>query len=112
MVKINVKCNKNNTHIYVCSLKGQFVYKASCGTLKLTNVKKAAHFKAEKLSSYVVTLLVKKGFFGGYLFLKGYGRGRNGILKGFKENQFNLVKIYQVNCLAFNGCKQKKQRRL
>jgi small subunit ribosomal protein S11 len=102
----------NNTLITITNIRGKTLLFGSCGFLGLKGAKRNTTYAGQ----YIANILGKKIYDFGLNFLqirlKGFGNSRKPILKGFMIANLKIISIKDSNCMAHNGCRAKKQRRI
>mmetsp|Transcript_15136 Transcript_15136/g.32361 ORF Transcript_15136/g.32361 Transcript_15136/m.32361 type:complete len:118 (+) Transcript_15136:1677-2030(+) len=112
VVVIKVWCGSNNTHINVQSKNGSSFLIKTSGSLGIRKAKRGLTAVGIQLAETVGNLLVSKGFKRVSLFLSGFGKGRFSIFKGFYRGGLQIENLFHVQKQRYNGCRQKKVRRV
>lgn len=109
-----ITCSQNNTHICIRNYS-QTIFKISAGCIEKNKAKRSNALVAQKLIEISFEYLFKIQNITHNditIFLKGFGKGRSGVLKSLNNKELNVSIIYHINTLPFNGCKSKKNKRL
>nr|ANO44462.1 ribosomal protein S11 [Schizochytrium sp. TIO1101] len=112
MFSIYINSSFNNTHLSIYYNK-RIVFKASSGMSSIRgSFKKNSNMSLIMLGVHAANFL--ESFFNGkpriIFYFSGLGKGKFYILKAFQK--FQIEHCYFSASVPFNGCRQKKKRRL
>ncbi|WDR79443.1 30S ribosomal protein S11 [Candidatus Vidania fulgoroideae] len=102
---------KNNTIVTLRNLEN-VVFCKSTGNLKFKGTKKSTPFAAQKLGEFVLNEIKKKNIEEINIKIKGFGPGREAILRVFSSESINIKEISDITPYPHNGCRPKKKRRV
>ncbi|WDR79252.1 30S ribosomal protein S11 [Candidatus Vidania fulgoroideae] len=102
---------KNNT-IVTFKKFNNVVFCKSAGNLKFKGTKKSTPFAAQKLGEFIYNEIKKQNIKEINIKTKGFGPGREAILRVFSSESINIRKISDITPYPHNGCRPKKKRRV
>lgn len=112
-VYVYLICSLNNTHINLQDPKtNHSFFNSSSGCFEKVKSKRSSSVSALILSEASAKVACTSGFSECSVFIKGFGKGRSGALKGLVLGGLSINNIYHINSISFNGCRQRKKRRL
>ncbi|MGX7589245.1 small ribosomal subunit protein uS11 [Candidatus Vidania fulgoroideorum] len=111
MYEIYIVSTKNNT-IVTFKILNKVIFCKSTGQLKFKGSKKSTPYAAQKLGEIVYYEIIKKNIKEINLKIKGFGPGRDSILRIFFEGKINIKEVSDVTSFPHNGCRPKKKRRI
>lgn len=109
---IHVNASSNNTIITFSDPYGNTQFWSSCGLLQFKGAKRSTSYAAQAAASDVASKASHAGYTKGILFIKGFGPGRNSILKGISLGGISVLAVIDVTPFPHNGCRPPKVRRL
>jgi len=108
---LHINCNLKNTIISLTKNNGNLLKQWSTKSLKKTKFKKNTPYNVQlivyKINQFIQLKKIKKI----NIYLKGTGLGRFNILKNLKKT-IKIGYIFDKTTIPFNGCRQKKKKRL
>ena len=110
--RIYVKASYNNTSITVTDEKGNVITWASAGGTGFSGPKKATPFAASKVVASIMEKISKTGPHKVDIYVSGVGSGRDSAIRTLATQELDIVSIKDVNPIAHNGPRPKKQRRM
>lgn len=109
---IFISVSKNNIIISITNMHGLIIDWFSSGCLKLKGFRKSSPLAAKLVAQTLnerIKNYEKQNFI---LKIKGFGFLKKMLLKYIATYNFNIIKLYDITKIAFNGCKAKKKRKL
>jgi len=110
--RIYVKASYNNTSITVTDEKGNVITWASAGGTGFSGPKKATPFAASKVVASIMEKISKTGPHKVDIYVSGVGSGRDSAIRTLATQELDILSIKDVNPIAHNGPRPKKQRRM
>lgn len=109
---VYVTSTQNNTHICF-TINSKVIFKTSAGCFEKVKSKRASAVAAQRAAEEGADYILKNyKEYNLFVFLKGFGKGRNSVIKGFLSRRMHIDYVWQINSIPFNGCKARKKRRL
>lgn len=106
---------RRNIFLVACNIKGEIKICLSSGQLGYKNKNKIAFVPVSETTKKFLRLVWRLGIRRVIIRYKGYHRIRKAFIKAFrtsqKKNRLNVLAFLTITHNAFNGCRQKKQRR-
>jgi small subunit ribosomal protein S11 len=109
---IRINNNTNNTFISILTFEKKVLFSAGTGILNLKKAKRSTTFAAQTLAFFLGVKSYKLGIRFVQVFCKGFGKNRDSALKGVLLANLKIILIKDFTKIPFNGCKQKKKRRI
>jgi|SRR5690554_982775 len=109
---IFVNIQKGNIIISITNMKGDIINWFSSGCLKLKGFRKGSPLAAKLMSNCLVDRLQNYNIKKFVLKIRGQGLIKKMFLKYLALTKLNILKLYDISNIAFNGCKKQKQRKL
>lgn len=110
--RVYINASYNNTVVTVTDLKGNVLTWATAGSLGFNGPKKATPFASSKIVAALTEKLKQKKITELEILVKGVGGGRDGSMRSFVAQGFNIVSFKDVTPIAHNGPKARKVRRV
>jgi small subunit ribosomal protein S11 len=110
--RVYIKASYNNTVVTVTDMKGGVIAWSTAGSMGFNGPKKATPFASSKVVATLTEKLKQKKITDLELFVRGVGGGRDGVLRSFVAQGFNVMAIKDVTPIPHNGPKAKKVRRV
>ncbi len=110
--RIYVKASYNNTSITVTDDKGNVVAWASAGGTGFSGPKKATPFAASKVIASIMEKISKTGPHKVDIYVSGVGSGRDSAIRTLATQELDILSIKDINPIAHNGPRPRKQRRM
>ena len=109
----HVQCTSNNTIVTISRSNGNSVCWSSGGYRSiLKGSKRSTAYAGQRAAAEAAQKAKKLGCRNLQIQFKGFGRGRNSIIKGLRTAGLPITKISEVTPLPHNGCRPKKRRRV
>jgi small subunit ribosomal protein S11 len=112
LANLHIKCTLKNTIISLTKNNREVLKQWSTKSLKKTKFKKNTPYNVQliiyKVNKYIKLKKIKKL----NIYLKGNGLGRYNILKNLKKKKIKVCFLSDKTSIPFNGCRQKKKKRL
>ena len=109
---IHINNNTNNTFISVLTTDKKVLFSSGTGILNFKKAKRATSFAAQNLAFFIGVKTYKFGVRFVQIYFKGFGKNRDSSLKGILLANLRVVLIKDFTRTPFNGCKQRKKRRI
>lgn len=109
---IQINNNTNNTFISISTIEKKLLFSAGTGILGLKKAKRSTSFAAQNLAFYLGIKTYKLGIRFVQVYFKGFGKNRDSALKGILLANLKIILIKDFTRTSFNGCKQRKKRRI
>lgn len=110
--RIYVKASYNNTSVTVTDEKGNVITWASAGGTGFSGPKKATPFAASKVITSIMEKISKTGPHKVDIYVSGVGSGRDSAIRTLATQELDILSIKDINPIAHNGPRPKKQRRM
>lgn len=110
--RIYVKASYNNTAVTVTDDKGNVVAWASAGGTGFSGPKKATPFAASKVIASIMEKISKTGPHKVDIYVSGVGSGRDSAIRTLATQALDILSIKDINPIAHNGPRARKQRRM
>ena len=107
----HVQCTYNNTIITATNQNGRTVNWRSGGTTGYKNTKKSTSEAAEQAARSLSETVKNMGMSFVSIKFKGYGPGREGVIRGIISAGLNVTSLSDVTPTAHNGPRKKKAKR-
>jgi small subunit ribosomal protein S11 len=111
IIAVNAKCSSNNT-ILQTVLPNKKDIILTTGVLGFKGAKRSTPHAAQQLTEFFSERLIENKIIKIILILKGFGKGRKSIIKGFNKKKIKILKIIDKTPEPHNGCRASKKRRL
>tara|TARA_B110001469_G_scaffold127390_1_gene148085 strand:- start:3497 stop:3835 length:339 start_codon:yes stop_codon:yes gene_type:complete len=111
ITKIEIKCSSNNTILHTKSPLNKSIV-VSSGTIGFKGAKRSTTHASQQVAEHLSEKLIENQTTDVVLILKGFGKGKKSVIKGFRKKRINIVKIIDKTLTSHNGCRLPKQRRL
>jgi len=110
--RIYIKASYNNTSVTVTDDKGNVVAWASAGGTGFSGPKKATPFAASKVIASIMEKISKTGPHKVDIYVSGVGSGRDSAVRTLATQELDILSIKDINPIAHNGPRPRKQRRM
>ena len=110
--RIYIRASYNNTFITVTDEKGDVVTWASAGGTGFSGPKKATPFAASKVIASIMEKISKNGPRKVDVYVSGVGSGRDSAIRTLATHDIDILSIKDINPIAHNGPRPRKQRRM
>jgi small subunit ribosomal protein S11 len=108
-----VLSTNNNISITIKTHKKKVFTWITAGSYGYKNTQKSTPYAAEATAKGVGRFLKWSNRINNIIIkVKGFGRGRRTMIKGFKFARLAIFKLDYITPIAHNGCRKKKKRRL
>ncbi len=107
-----IQATYNNTIVTLTDLNGNTLAWASAGNCGFRGPKKATPYAASVIVKTIAERVADYGVRDVSVFVKGVGQGRDGSLRAFNANGFNVASIKDITSVPHNGCRSKRARRV
>lgn len=101
----------NNTLISVSDINNNMITFGSTGVLQIKGAQKKFPFSSQQIGYFCGSRIFNAGIRYAFINIKGFGKGKKGVLKGLKFSNLRLLRIHNLTSVSFNGCKTKKMTR-
>lgn len=109
---LHINCMKNNIFFTVSKPKGVNLFKMSSGSVGFTNAQKKSSKCALSMLDVLKTHLDARKIERLRVTINGISSTRYAIVGQLKKMGLRIVDIIDTTGIPFNGCRQKKSRRL
>lgn len=109
---IRINNDTNNTFISILNSEKKVLFSAGTGILNLKKAKRSTSFAAQNLAFFLGIKVYKLGIRFIQVYFKGFGKNRDSALKGILLANLKIILIKDFTRIPFNGCKQRKKRRI
>jgi small subunit ribosomal protein S11 len=110
--KVYIHSTSNNTIITVTDLKGNTISWSSSGSVGFKGSRRSTSYAAQLASIEAGTKARQKGISSIFVYVKGFGDGRESSIRGLKSSSLEIMSISDITPIPYNGCKSRKKRRL
>eukprot|EP00227_Mantoniella_beaufortii_P022285 CAMPEP_0197583378 /NCGR_PEP_ID=MMETSP1326-20131121/6320_1 /TAXON_ID=1155430 /ORGANISM="Genus nov. species nov., Strain RCC2288" /LENGTH=345 /DNA_ID=CAMNT_0043147597 /DNA_START=161 /DNA_END=1198 /DNA_ORIENTATION=- len=109
---VHVASLLNNTFVTLTNMDGDVLAWASGGTQGFKGSRRATSYAAQVVAEKIGKACITKGFVFVAAKVKGPGYGKEAALRGLKMGGVQITSIRDVTAIPFNGCRQKRKRRV
>lgn len=102
----------NNIFVNVTDLEGNTLCCLSSGSLGFKGSKKSSSYAAQTTTEKVLQFCKQHFIEKLMIKLRGVGYAKDAALKTILQQHFAIVQIQETTQRAFNGCRQRKKRRV
>ena len=102
----------NNTIINVTDMDGNTLLWASAGSVGFKGSKRSTSYASQATAEKVARNCLSRNLVRVHIKFKGVGYGKEAALRGLQTSGLQIKKIEDLTRIPFNGCRQKKRRRL
>lgn len=110
--RIYIRSSYNNTTITITDDKGNVIAWATAGGLGFSGPKKATPYAASKVVASIVEKIDKTGPKKVHVYVSGIGPGRDSSIRTLAGSGFDILSIYDITPIPFNGPRARKERRV
>jgi small subunit ribosomal protein S11 len=112
MAIVWVNSTSNNTILTLTDVSGSTLAWSSGGSCGFKNSRKSTAYAAENAATKLSEKIYACGYNRISVKMKGLGRGKQKAVSALSRCGLLLSKIEEVSSIPFNGCRQKRKRRL
>lgn len=109
--KVCIGCTFNNTHVIFTDPQGNVIAWQTAGGSGFKGSRKSTPYAAQMAARSACQKAKEFGLKSVDIFVKGPGSGRESAIRAIAEF-FKVASISDVTKIPFNGCKQRKERRV
>jgi small subunit ribosomal protein S11 len=102
----------NNTFVNVTDLQGNTLCCVSSGGLGFKGSKKSSSYAAQAATEKVLHFCILNSIDKLIIKFRGVGYSKDAALKSVLTQNFQIIQIQETTQKAFNGCRQRKKRRV
>lgn len=107
-----IQATYNNTIVSLTDLSGNVLSWASAGNCGFKGPKKATPYAASVVVRTALEKIMETGAKDVSIYVRGVGQGREGAIRAFNANNFNVLIIKDVTPAPHNGCRKPRARRM
>lgn len=111
-INAHIQATYNNTIVTLTDLSGNVLSWASAGNCGFKGPKKATPYAASIVVRTALEKILESGAKDVSIYVKGVGQGREGAIRAFNANNFNVLIIKDVTPAPHNGCRKPRPRRM
>lgn len=108
----HIQATYNNTIISISDAVGNVIVASSSGKCGFKGPKKATPYAANMIVRDLAEKMREAGMQQVDVIVKGVGQGREGAIRAFHSNGFEVMSILDVTPIPHNGCRLPKPRRV
>nr|NP_066481.1 ribosomal protein S11 [Rhodomonas salina]AAG17752.1 ribosomal protein S11 [Rhodomonas salina] len=109
---VHINNNTNNTLISFLTIEKKVLFTSGTGVLGLKKAKRSTSFASQNLAFSLGVKAYKLGIRFVQVYFKGFSKNRKSSLKGILLANLKVILIKDFTRIPFNGCKQRKKRRI
>lgn len=109
---VYIKSTFNNTIINITDKDGNSIAWESAGTQGFKGSRKSTPFAAQLAADAVAKKAKENGLSKVDVFVKGPGSGRETAIRTIQAAGIEVANIKDITPVPYNGCRQKKRRRV
>jgi len=102
----------NNTFVNLTDVEGNTLCCVSSGSLGFKGSKKSSSYAAQATTEKVLEFCQSQSIEKLIIKFRGVGYAKDAALKSVLQRKFQILQIEETTQRAFNGCRQKKKRRV
>lgn len=111
-INAHIQATYNNTIVTLTDVGGNALSWASAGNCGFKGPKKATPYAASVVVRTALEKIMETGAKDVSIYVKGVGQGREGAIRAFNANNFNVLLIKDVTPAPHNGCRKPRPRRM
>jgi small subunit ribosomal protein S11 len=109
---VHIQSTFNNTIITITNLTGDTISWGSAGSSGFKGARKSTPFAAQTAAEKAAIEAANNGMKMVQILVKGQGSGRETAIRAIEGAKLSISSIEDITCVAHNGCRPPKRRRV
>jgi len=110
--QIHIQTTLNNTLLTCTDAAGNAKFSVSAGSVGFKNSRKSTTYASQTAAEEIAKKCLLSGIREVHVKLKGIGFGKESSLRGLQTSGLFIRKLEDCTPIPYNGCRQRKKRRL